>query len=73
MKREKPVVGDRVVVISGDSIFYESGASGVVIDVDADGDCLVKFDSGNYCKDCGASWFVPDDNLEIVRNVESVK
>lgn len=63
---EKPVVGDRVVVIGGDSIFYESGASGVIIDVDFDGDYLVKFDSGSYCKDCGASWFVPDDDFEVV-------
>ena len=62
VKREKPVVGDRVVVISCDSIFYDSGASGVVIDVDEDGDSLIKFDSGSYCKDCGGSWFVPDDN-----------
>ena len=67
---EKPVVGDRVVVISGDSIFYESGASGVVIDVDEDGDCLVKFDRGSYSGACGGSWFVPDDNLETVRDVK---
>ena len=63
---EKPVVGDRVVVINGESIFYEYGASGVIIDVDFDGDYLVKFDSGSYCKDCGASWFVPDDDFEVV-------
>ena len=68
---EKPVVGDRVVVISGDSIFYESGASGVIIDVDFDGDYLVKFDSGSYCKDCGASWFVPDDDFEVVTGANS--
>lgn len=67
---EKPVVGDRVVVISGDSIFYESGASGVVIDVDEDGDCLVKFDRGSYSVACGGSWFVPGDNLETVRAVK---
>ena len=59
---EKPVVGDRVVVINGESIFYEYGVS----DVDADGDSLIKFDSGNYCNDCGASWFVPDDDFEVV-------
>lgn len=70
MKREKPVVGDHVVVISGDSIFYESGASGVVIDVDEDGDCLVKFDRGSYSGACGGSWFVQDDNLETVRDVK---
>lgn len=63
---EKPVVGDRVVVINGESIFYEYGAS----DVDVDGYSLIKFDSGSYCKGCGASWFVPDDNLEIVRDVK---
>ena len=68
---EKPVVGDRVVVIGGDSIFYESGASGVIIDVDFDGDYLVKFDSGSYCKDCGASWFVPDDDFEVVTGANS--
>ena len=63
---EKPVVGDRVVVINGESIFYKYGASGV----DADGDSLIKFDSGNYCNDCGVSWFVPDDHLEIVLDVK---
>ena len=63
---EKPVVGDRVVVINGESIFYEYGAS----DVDADGDSLIKFDSGSYCKGCGASWFVQDDNLEVVLDVK---
>lgn len=67
---EKPVVGDRVMVISGDSIFYESGASGVIIDVDEDGDCLVKFDRGSYSGACGGSWFVQDDNLVIVGSVK---
>ena len=68
---EKSVVGDRVVVINGESIFYEYGASGVIIDVDFDGDYLVKFDSGSYCKDCGASWFVPDDDFEVVTGANS--
>ena len=63
---EKPVVGDRVVVISGESIFYEYGVSDVITDVDFDGDYLVKFDSCSYCKDRGASWFVPDDDFEVV-------
>ena len=63
---EKPVVGNRIVVIGGDPIFYESGVSDVITDVDFDGDYLVKFDSGSCCKDRGASWFVPDDDFEVV-------
>ena len=68
---EKPVVGDRVVVINGESIFYKYGASGVITDVDFDGDYLVKFDSGSYCKDRGASWFVPSDDFEVVTGANS--
>lgn len=74
---EKPVVGDRIVVLLKEPYeFFESGASGVVKSFDEDGDLLVTFDQGNYKAQIIGHWYVQKHlghKYAIVRDVESVK
>lgn len=72
---EKPVVGDRVVVVkSGQDRFFRAGSSGLVVISDFRDGVLVRFDSGS-CKICSDDiWSVSTETkYAIVRDVGSVK
>ena len=73
---EKPVVGDRIVVLLKEPYeFFGNGASGIIKSFDEDGDLRVSFDRGDYEHLIGC-WYVQKGlghKYAIVRDVKSVK
>jgi len=71
---EKPVVGDRIVVVRTEQDnFFKVGASGLVTVSDFCGDgFLVKFDSGDYRSCSDDVWAVSSEKsrIAIVRDVK---
>ena len=69
MKIDKKYIGRRIVVTNAgmNSIFYSDGSSGIIKDVDSDGDLVVVFDRGEYSTSAGSStWFVGPEDVQLV-------
>lgn len=63
-------VGDRIKIKEGVSEgYYEAGAEGVVLEVCSE-DILIKFDKGIYDTDCGGTWYVGFDEVNVIEEEE---
>ena len=71
---EKPVVGDRIVVLLKYAYeYFCNGAGGIVKSFNEDGDPRVDFDQGEYKHSLGGSWYVQkslSQKYAVVRDVK---
>ena len=71
---EKPVVGDRIVVLLKYAYeYFSNGAGGIVKSFNEDGDPRVDFDQGKYEHSLGGSWYVQKSlghKYAVVRDVK---
>ena len=62
MKAKNAVVGTRVKIKKGvDTKWYRTGQTGVIEELDADGDCIVRFDHDND------QWYVSIEDLKRIK------
>ena len=71
---EKPVVGDRIVVLLKYAYeYFCNGAGGIVKSFNEDGDPRVDFDQGEYEHSLGGSWYVQKSlgqKYAVVRDIK---
>ena len=71
---EKPVVGDRIVVLLKYAYeYFGNGAGGIVKSFNEDGDQRVDFEQGEYEHSLGWSWYVQkslSQKYAVVRDVK---